>query len=74
MRPPGFLVLPEICHWLGQNPQRGCAATRTLLKRRGIEPTAQLVTGHRPLLWRWDDLHVLADRIPRADRARTEAA
>ncbi|EFC80185.1 hypothetical protein [Parafrankia sp. EUN1f] len=73
MRPPGFLVLAEICHWLGHNPQRNHAATRMLLRRRGIEPAAQLTTGHRPLLWRWEDLQPLAARIPRADWAREAA-
>ncbi len=66
MRPRGFLMLPEIAHWLGQSPARHCAATRRLLGRRGIEPAAQMAGGRRELLWRWDDLHVLAERIPRA--------
>lgn len=69
MRPPGFLALPEIAHWLGHSPARKCASTRQLLSRRGIHPAAQMATGRRALLWRWEDLHPLADRIPRAQAA-----
>jgi hypothetical protein len=66
-------MLPEIAHWLGQNPARYCAATRRLLERRGIAPAAQMVASRRELLWRWEDLHVLAERIPRAEWTREAA-
>jgi hypothetical protein len=62
-------MLPEIAHWLGQSPARYCAATRRLLERRGIAPAAQMATGRRELLWRWEDLQPLAARIPRAEAA-----
>lgn len=74
MRPPGFLVLSEIAHWLGHSTARDCAATRRFLARRGIHPAAQLVSGRRPLLWRWNDLQVLADQIPRAAWSTDKAA
>ncbi|MCK9898140.1 hypothetical protein [Frankia sp. AgB32] len=71
MRPPGFLTLSDIAHWLGHRQPKASkhSTTRTLLARRGIHPAAQLTTGQRALLWRWEDLHVLADRIPRAQAA-----
>jgi hypothetical protein len=66
MPPPGFLLLRDACTFFRHNPQRDYMATRKLLARHGIQPAAQLTTGHRPLLWRFADLEPLRHRAPSA--------
>ncbi|KEZ35832.1 hypothetical protein [Frankia sp. CeD] len=73
MRPPGLLTLRDITHWTGLPADHHCLAARRLLQREGIPPAVP-GKGRRAALWRWEDLHILVSRIPRADWASDEVA